>query len=333
MTKLVFTCGDINGIGPEIVLKALNKLSHQHKKSKYFLCIPRNVFRKISTKVNPEFDFKTLKLDKLKEADTQVNIILLPSAKLNTGKATKESGLAAYNSLKESFGLLENKIADAVVTAPVSKTAFGFAGINFPGQTELFAHWCKSKNFVMTFLSGKLNVALYSIHVPLKKVAVILSKRVLSEKINLIDKMLKNDLGIVDPKIAVLGLNPHAGEGGIIGNEEIDILNPTLKKLKTKINIEGPFSADAFFAKRKYKNFDLTLVLYHDQGLIPFKHINAGKGVNFTAGLPVIRTSPDHGVAYDIAWKGVADDSSIIEAAKYAALIARNRRKHSEAEN
>jgi 4-hydroxythreonine-4-phosphate dehydrogenase len=247
---------------------------------------------------------------------------------MNIGKATKESGTASYNSLRSSFKLLKNGTADAVITAPVSKTSFNLAGIHFPGQTELFAHWSKTRNYIMTFLSRELNVALYTIHVPLKKVSGLMKEEVLLNKLSLLQRILKFDLGISKPKIAVLGLNPHAGESGIIGGEEIETIAPALNKLKGKINIEGPFSADAFFAKRKYKEFDLTFGIYHDQVLIPFKHINAGKGINFTAGLPVIRTSPDHGVAYDIAWKGIADESSFIQAVKYARLINRNRRKH-----
>jgi 4-hydroxythreonine-4-phosphate dehydrogenase len=151
------------------------------------------------------------------------------------------------------------------------------------------------------------------------------------KKISLLYRTLEIDLGIKRPKIAMLGLNPHAGEKGIIGKEEIETIEPAINRLRKKYNFQGPFPADAFFAKRKYKEFDLTFGLYHDQVLIPFKFINAGKGVNFTAGLPIIRTSPDHGVAYDIAWKGKADESSIINAAHYAGLIARNRRKNVQA--
>ncbi len=328
MDKLVFTCGDVNGIGPEIVLKALNKISNRNKNSKYYLFIPENVFDKIIRIIKPNFKFKLFNADGFDYSDSMITIILQQSVRLNIGKPTSESGKASYDSLRAAFNLLKRGIADAVVTAPVSKTAFNLAGSNFPGQTELFAHWCKSKNYIMTFLSRELNVALYSIHVPLKKVSGLIKEDVLLNKLGLLHRVLKDDMGVSKPKIAILGLNPHAGESGIIGREEIDTIVPALNKIKGKINIAGPFSADAFFAKRRYKEFDLTFGSYHDQVLIPFKYINAGKGVNFTAGLPIIRTSPDHGVAYDIAWKGIADESSFIQAVKYASLIHRNRRKH-----
>jgi 4-hydroxythreonine-4-phosphate dehydrogenase len=328
MDKLVFTSGDVNGIGPEIVLKALNKISNPNNSSKYYFFIPENVFKETTAIIKIKFKYELLSESNHHPSNSQVTIFLQPPVKLNVGKATKESGLAAYKSLQSSFKLLKNGIADAVVTAPVSKTAFNLAGIRFPGQTELFAYWSKSNNYIMTFLSRELNVALYSIHVPLKKVSGLIKEDALLNKLCLLHRVLKNDMGINKPKIAILGLNPHAGESGIIGREEIETIKPVLKKVKGKINVEGPFSADAFFAKRRYKEFDLTFGIYHDQVLIPFKYINAGKGVNFTAGLPIIRTSPDHGVAYDIAWKGIADESSFIQAIKYASLINRNRRKH-----
>lgn len=328
MDNLVFTCGDVNGIGPEIVLKAFNEISNLNKSSKYYLFIPENVFKKTIGLIKPKFEYKLFHEENIRYSNSKVSVILQGSVKMNIGKATKESGIASYNSLRSSFNLLKNGIADAVITAPVSKTSFNLAGIHYPGQTELFAHWSRSRDYIMTFLSRELNVALYSIHVPLKKVSGLMKENVLLNKLSLLQRILKFDLGITKPKIAVLGLNPHAGEGGLIGGEEIETIAPALNKVREKINIEGPFSADAFFAKRKYKEFDLTFGIYHDQVLIPFKHINAGKGVNFTAGLPVIRTSPDHGVAYDIAWKGIADESSFIQAVKYARLINRNRRKH-----
>ncbi len=237
------------------------------------------------------------------------------------------SGEAAYLALKLSFDLLRKDLADAVVTAPVSKTALKLAGVKYPGQTEMYADWCGVKNFVMTFLSQKLRVGLYSIHIPLKEVSNSLNNKALSSKLDTIVSMLKIDLGIKNPKIAVLGLNPHAGEAGIIGKEEKEIIEPIVKQKKFKGLVEGPFSSDAFFANKRFENYDLVFGLYHDQVLIPFKYINAGRGVNYSAGLPIIRTSPDHGVAYDIAGKGIADESSMIEAVKYAEIILKNQKE------
>ncbi len=179
----------------------------------------------------------------------------------------------------------------------------------------------------MTFLSKKLRVGLYSIHIPLQEVANSLNSNVLISKLETVMRMLNVDLGIKKPRVAVLGLNPHSGEGGIIGKEEKDIIEPIIKQKKFKSVVEGPFSSDAFFANRKFENYDMVFGLYHDQVLIPFKYINAGRGVNYSAGLPIIRTSPDHGTAYDIAGKGIADESSMVEAFKYAELILKNRKK------
>jgi len=328
MKRIVFTCGDINGIGPEIALKALNRITSSSKETQFILIIPENIFTKASHLIRPRFSFQTVKDLVFNNIDSsQVIILTTKSFKQNIGKPTASSGEAAYLALKISFELLNKNLADAVITAPVSKTALKLAGVKYPGQTEMYADWCGIKNFVMTFLSKKLRVALYSIHIPLKEVSKSLILKALSAKLDTVISMLKIDLGINNPKIAVLGLNPHAGEGGIIGKEEKELIEPIIKLKKFRGVVEGPFSSDAFFANRRFENYDLVFGLYHDQVLIPFKYINAGKGVNYSAGLPIIRTSPDHGTAYDIAGKGIADESSMIEAYKYAELISKNREK------
>ena len=328
MNRFVFTCGDINGIGPEIAIKAVNKITARNKKDQCILIIPKNVFKSTSKLITPEFEFKLInQSDIINTTSTQVLILTTDSAKQKPGVATVESGKASYSALRISSELIKENFADAVVTAPVSKTALRLASVKYPGQTEMFADWCGVKNFVMTFLSKKLKVGLYSIHIPLKKVAKSLNNKELIIKLNIIINMLRNDLGIETPRIAVLGLNPHAGENGIIGTEEKNILEPVIRKKFVNAKVEGPFSSDAFFANRKFKEFDMTFGLYHDQVLIPFKYLNAGKGVNFSAGLPIIRTSPDHGVAYDIAGKRIADESSMIEAFNSAKLILKNRKK------
>ena len=329
MTRIVFTCGDINGIGPEIALKALNKISSKRKKTQLILIIPQNVFITTKRIVKPTFKYHlTNNLKSVFSSNEPVIILTLESFVQKIGKPTIPSGRAAYLALKTAFNLLNNKIADAAVTAPVSKTALNLAGVNYPGQTEMFADWCGLKNFVMTFLSRRLRVGLYSIHISLKEVSKSINSNKFQEKLNVTIGMLKYDLGIEGPKIGVLGLNPHAGENGIIGREEKDILEEVIQSKKYIDIVDGPFSADAFFANRKFKDFDLVFGFYHDQVLIPFKYINHGMGVNFTAGLPIIRTSPDHGTAYDIAGKGIADESSMLEAFKYAELIIKNRKNN-----
>ncbi|HSW54603.1 MAG TPA: 4-hydroxythreonine-4-phosphate dehydrogenase PdxA [Ignavibacteriaceae bacterium] len=328
MKRIVFTCGDINGIGPEIALKALNKITSKNKATQFILIIPENVFTKASLLIRPRFGFQKVEDIMFNNIDSsQVIILTTKSFKQNISKPTASSGEAAYLALKISFDLLNKKLADAVVTAPVSKTALNLAGVKYPGQTEMYADWCGINNFVMTFLSKKLRVALYSIHIPLREVSKSLNLKALSGKFDTLIRMLHIDLGINNPKIAVLGLNPHAGESGIIGSEEREIIEPFIEQKKYSGIVDGPFSSDAFFANRRFENYDMVFGLYHDQVLIPFKYINSGKGVNYSAGLPIIRTSPDHGTAYDIAGKGIADESSMIEAYKYAELILSNRKK------
>ncbi len=328
MNKFVFTCGDINGIGPEIAVKALNTLVSLKKSDKFILIIPEKIFRLTTKIVKPEFDYQFIQdLNASKSISTAVTILNFKSGKQKYGQPSIDSGGAAYFALESSFYLLKNKLADVVVTAPVSKTAIKMASIKYPGQTEMYADWCGANNFVMTFLSKHLRVGLYSIHIPLKKVAASIDQKLLTSKLETVIKMLKVDLGIEKPKIALLGLNPHAGENGIIGDEEKKVIEPVINRRHFKGIVEGTFSSDAFFANRKFKKYDLVFGFYHDQVLIPFKYINAGRGVNYSAGLPIIRTSPDHGTAYDIAGEGIADETSMIEAYKYAEIILKNRRK------
>ncbi len=323
MDRYIFTCGDINGIGPEIVLKTLNKISGLRNSRFYFIC-PENVFARYSAITKPKFNYKILQ--EFKESNNrEVIIISHGNFKMSLGKPTKTSGEAAFKAIKLSGELTLQKKVDAVITAPISKTAIKAAGYKFPGHTEMYAEWSHVDNFVMTFLSKRMKAALATIHIPINKISFSLTQDVIKNSLEVIIKTLKEDLLISSPKIAVLGLNPHAGENGAIGKEELEIINPLLKKREFKNYLNGPFSPDAFFANRLYKKFDLTFGMYHDQVLIPFKMINFGAGVNFTAGLPIIRTSPDHGVAYDIAGKNIAMESSMIEAFKYAKIILHNR--------
>lgn len=326
MKKFVFTCGDINGIGPEIVIKTLNKISSKTKNKFYFVC-PANVFKETAKFVKPKFKYEIVKRV-VNSSISPVQIIDLGNARINPGKATAVSGRISYLSIKSAFELTADKEADSMITAPISKTAFKIANIKFPGHTEMLAKWSGTKNYVMMFLSKKLNAALLTIHKPIKMVPGLLTKERLINILNILNQTLKADLNIQKPKIAVLGLNPHAGENGIIGGEEKKIIKPVVKSLQPANRISGPFSSDAFFGAGMYRNYDLILGIYHDQVLIPFKLLNFSSGVNYTAGLKIIRTSPDHGVAFDIAWKNEADESSILQAYKFAELISKNRTRN-----
>lgn len=327
MNKTVFTCGDINGIGPEIVIKTLNRSAVNSKDKFVFVC-PANIFNKAARIVKPEFDY--IISNNINDAAGGVAVLSPGNFKSDTGKPTVHSGRAAFKSIRYAFQLVKDGVCDSIVTAPISKKAIHLAGEKFPGHTEMFAEWSHIKNFVMMFLSAKMNAALFTIHDPIKNIPSLLKKESLLDKLSVVVKSLRIDLGIPWPKIAVLGLNPHAGEDGVIGKEENEIIIPALVYGKYKKYLSGPFSPDAFFASRNFKNFNLVFGMYHDQVLIPFKLINFGRGVNFTAGLPIVRTSPDHGTAFDIAGRGIADESSMLHAYHYAKRIVRNRKRNEQ---
>jgi 4-hydroxythreonine-4-phosphate dehydrogenase len=319
MKTFIFTCGDVNGIGPEIVIKTINRLIESEKR--FIIIIPVNIFEEAAALIKPVFDYEIQKGKKLLWKKP-VSIIPMKYVDLTPGIPTRTSGETSFKSIKLSYQLIKRKEADAIITAPISKVSLNLAGIKFPGHTEIYANWCREKDYVMMFLSDNMKAAINSIHIPIKEVSKETSKKILLKKIYTVIHSLKNDLGIHYPKVAVLGLNPHAGEDGLIGKEEKKVISPVIDEIR---EAEGPFSPDAFFARKLYKKYDLIFGMYHDQILIPFKLLNTGKGVNYTAGLPIVRTSPDHGTAFDIAWKATADESSMFEAWRYADIIVRNR--------
>lgn len=320
----VFTCGDINGIGPEIVVKSLNRLNSSPGRKLIFAC-PKNVFLNTISFVTPKFSYSISKQIPKIWNDNSVLILDIGNTKQNIGKVTKNSGKASYSSILTACQLAENGIVNSIITAPISKLAFSKAGIIFPGHTELLANYFKIKKFAMMFVSKQMKAALVTIHIPIKDVSKTLKKKKIIEAIDVIYNSIKIDFGIKNPRISLLGLNPHAGEEGKIGLEEQNILNPLLKSLPYKI--EGPLVPDAYFGNKLYKNYDCTIGLYHDQILIPFKLLNFNRGVNYTAGLPIIRTSPDHGTAFDIAGKGIANPDSLLEAFRFSEVIRKNRSK------
>ncbi len=320
----IFTCGDINGIGPEIVIKSLNRIAGKKGKRFIFIC-PGNVFREISSVIKPAFSFTTVKRIDAAAASSKVILFDTGTSKINTGKPTIASGKAAYLALETAAELLKRELADALITAPISKEALNGAGYNYPGHTEMLAEWFSTREFVMMFLSKKIKAALATIHKPISKVPSLLTGELLRMITDVVIHSLKHDFSIALPSIGVLGLNPHAGESGLIGSEEKNVISPFMKKYKGRKYLSGPFSPDAYWGNRVYEKFDLTLGMYHDQVLIPFKLLNFSTGVNFTAGLPVVRTSPDHGTGFDIAGKNRANENSILEAFNFADVILKNR--------
>jgi len=251
--------------------------------------------------------------------------------KISLGEENELGGKYAFISLEKAVEDLNNGKIDALVTAPINKHNIQQEGFAFPGHTEYLQHKVNADDVLMFMLCEDLRVGVVTGHIPVKDVAAQITEEALLKKLRLMNSSLKNDFWIQKPKIAVLGLNPHAGDNGVIGTEDDAVIRPTLEKANAEgMLCFGPFPADGFFASDAYLKFDAVLAMYHDQGLIPFKHIAQRKGVNYTAGLPIVRTSPDHGTGYDIAGKNLASHESFLEALFAAVHIVKNRREQLE---
>lgn len=310
------TTGDLNGIGLEVIIKTFSDSRMLD------LCTPVifasnkviNYYRRIVTEHT--FNFSSTK-DLTKLNPKQVNIFNCweEEVPLQPGVLTDAAGKYALRSLMVATQCLKDGQLDAIVTAPIHKSNTNVADFPFTGHTPYFKDKFGAKDVVMILYSNSLRVALATEHIPISKVAATITKELLQSKINILRDTLIKDFGIDKPKIAVLGLNPHAGDEGQIGNEEQTVIKPVIDQYKQSGHLVfGPFSADAFFARGSYTQFDAVLAMYHDQGLVAFKTLAQGEGVNYTAGLPIIRTSPDHGTAFDIAGKNIAEPESFREA-------------------
>lgn len=311
--------GDLNGIGLEIILKTLSEPGLSE------ICVPIlfssqktvSYFRKMLNL--EEFNFNPLRdFNNVHTKKPNVFICYEEEVTIEMGKPTTLSGKYAKLSLEAATMALFDKKIDVLVTAPINKHSMQEAGFNYPGHTEYLGDKLGGKP-LMLLCSGDLRIAIVTGHVPVKNIAEKITTQNVLEKINQLHASLVKDFGIRKPKIAVLGLNPHAGENGAIGDEEKTAIIPAIEKAKETMMVYGPYSADGFFGNNTQAKFDGVLAMYHDQGLIPFKTLAFGHGVNFTAGLDFVRTSPDHGTAYEIAGKQIADESSFREAL-YAAI-------------
>lgn len=330
--KVGITQGDINGIGLEVVMKAFQD------QLMFDICTP---VLYSSTKAIG-YHKKTLGFDdfnyhRIDDADQahhrKMNVIncINDEPKIELGQSTADGGKFALEALKAAATDLRSGKIDVVVTAPVDKHSLDLVGFGFPGQTEFFASEFDAKESLMILLGDNLRVALVTGHVPVKDIAASVTKEKIVQKLKLFNQSLKQDFGIRKPKIAVLSLNPHAGDGGLIGKEDDEVIKPALQEAeRLGIFVQGPYPADGLFGSQNYKQFDGVLAMYHDQGLAPFKALNFGGGVNYTAGLSVIRTSPDHGTAYDIAGKNEASPDSFRQALYAACDIARLRKEYEE---
>ncbi len=323
--------GDINGIGPEIIIKTFsdNRILE--------LCTPviftsnkvLNFYRKTIPDLN--FNYQIIK-DFSRINHKQVNVLTSWEEDVNVtpGQLTEDGGKYAVISLQAAVQALKNRDIQGLVTAPIHKKNIQRSDFSFTGHTPFLKKSFGMKDVLMLMTTESFRVAVLSEHVPIQEVAGLVTRESILSKINILHDSLIRDFGINKPKIAVLGLNPHAGDEGLIGKEELEIIKPAIKEARQNKLVMGPFPADAFFARGHQEKFDAVLAMYHDQGLIPFKSI-AAEGVNFTAGLPAVRTSPDHGTAFDIAGKNQADPVSFLHALYTCIDIIQKRRFYDEA--
>jgi 4-hydroxythreonine-4-phosphate dehydrogenase len=326
------SCGDLNGIGMELIIKTFS----DHRILEH--CTPVifgsnkviNFYKKSVTDAN--FNYQSTK-DFAHLNNKQVNVFSCweEEVMINPGQLTDTGGKYAVLSLQTAVAALKQKHIHGLVTAPIHKKNIQSAEFAFPGHTPYLKNVFEVNDVVMMMCAGNFRVALVTEHIPVSEVAKNISKEAIVSKLNIVHKSLQRDFGIDKPRIAVLGLNPHAGDEGLIGKEEETIIQPAIREAKNNNQLViGPYSADAFFARRQHEKFDAVLAMYHDQGLIPFKTLASGEGVNYTAGLPGVRTSPDHGVAFDIAGKDKADASSFLAAIYHCIDVIQQRLAYDE---
>ncbi|MCX6185962.1 MAG: 4-hydroxythreonine-4-phosphate dehydrogenase PdxA [Bacteroidetes bacterium] len=305
--------GDVNSIAVEVIIKTLSDTRIND-----FCCPVVYGSPKVLSYWKNVLGAKDFNLNYIKSIDLanpkKSNLVVCweEEIEIKIGEANQTGGKYAFKSLEMAVKDLKNGKLDALVTAPLNKSMVNNELLPFKGHTEYLSQQANVHDYIMFLVSNDLKVGLVTGHVPLKDVASKLSKELILKKIKLMNDSLKNDFGIIKPKIAILGLNPHAGDAGLLGHEEKDLIEPAIKLAQDEgIVAYGPYPADGFFGAKQFMKFDAVLAMYHDQGLIPFKYFAFEDGVNYTAGLPFIRTSPDHGTAYNIAGKNQADESSM----------------------
>ena len=326
--RVGISLGDPNGIGFEIILKTFED------KKIFDLVVPivfANAENFIEQRQSLGFKTNIFSLNNINNPEEgKLNIIKTWDKPFPViyGQVQKEAGIASIRSLEAGTQALKDKLIDVLVTAPINKKSIQSNSFKFPGHTDYLNKELNGES-LMFMVSDSLKIALATDHIPLSQITKYLKKDLIERKLNLLIKSLEYDFGIKNPRIAVLGINPHAGDNGVIGNEDDILIYPIIKKLSNKGQLVfGPFAADGFFGSRKHLEYDAILAMYHDQGLIPFKTLTFGSGVNFTAGLNEVRTSPDHGTAFDIAGEGKADFKSFFQAILYARSIFLNRREN-----
>ncbi|MBU2975032.1 MULTISPECIES: 4-hydroxythreonine-4-phosphate dehydrogenase PdxA [unclassified Zobellia] len=328
--KLGISIGDLNGIGCEVVLKTFEDARMLDFCTPVIFASNKTIsFQKKELGLNINYHGIT---DASKAVDGKINVVNVwkEVPKIKFGEATEEGGKYAIKSLRAAVDALKNDTIDALVTAPINKNNIQADDFKFPGHTDFLAQELEGES-LMFMVTDDLKVGLLTDHVAVKDAPAAINPILIRNKVRTIEKSLQMDFGIRAPKVAMLGINPHSGDNGIIGKEDDEVMKPVIKEMSESGHLVfGPYSADSFFGSDGYKNFDAILAAYHDQGLIPFKTLSFGKGVNYTAGLSKVRTSPDHGTAYEIAGKGKADHSSFKEAVFTALHIFKNRKEYQE---
>jgi 4-hydroxythreonine-4-phosphate dehydrogenase len=325
--KLGITIGDVNGIGPEILIKAVSdpRITNICTPVIYASAKVISYHRNIA-KVDNFFYNTASSSDKIVEGKINLINCWTENVNINIGTNTVEGGRYAKVSLDSALFDLKDKKIDALVTAPINKKSMSLIDFGHKGHTDYISSFCNSDNSVMIMLSEDIRVGLLTHHIPLNEVALFVNKKNILDSIESLNQIMIRDFDKEKPMIAVLGLNPHAGDGGVIGNEEQEHIIPAIEEAKNKgIFVNGPFPSDSFWGTLEYKKYDIVLAMYHDQALIPFKLLAFTDGVNFTGGLPFVRTSPDHGTGYDIVGKNIANHESFLNAIFTAVNIAKNR--------
>jgi len=326
--KIGISIGDLNGIGSEIIIKTFedNRMLE--------FCTPV-IFASVKTMSYLKKHFQSqMKFHGINHVNQiingKINVLNVwkENVTINFGEEDQKIGEYAIKSLEKATQALQEGTVDVLVTAPIHKHNIQSKTFNFPGHTDYLAEKLGGKS-LMFMVTDSLRVGLLTDHVPIKDASRKITNELITNKIDIVYESLIKDFCIERPKIAILGINPHAGDNGVIGDEDDVVLRPTLEKLRNNGRlVYGPYAADSFFGSKNYKNFDAIIAAYHDQGLIPFKTISFGNGVNYTAGLNKVRTSPDHGTAFEIAGKNKADAGSFKAAVYMAIKIFRNRRQH-----
>jgi 4-hydroxythreonine-4-phosphate dehydrogenase len=318
---VMISCGDINGIATDIFFRTFKK--HVFPDMQFSIAIHEDTARDLCAKWNINYVDLNMHFESVK-------ITILPCnqyAEYNPGSSHSDASKLAIESLNVGLNAVKNGYADALLTLPISKEALNAEGWKYSGQTDWLKHEFEHSNPIMILFHQTMRVALTTVHIPLKNVAQSISIDALMNVIHGVNHSMKNDFNIVSPRIAILGLNPHSGEQGLLGDEEQKYIIPAIEKSKlNEIQCFGPFPADGFFSRPTWRDYDAIIAQYHDQGLIPLKFHAQGHGVNFTANLPIVRVSPDHGTAYDIAGTDLVEEHSMISAIESIRTIVNNRK-------